>query len=380
PADVYCEGSDQHRGWFQSSLLEACGTRGRAPYKHIITNGFVVDGEGRKMSKSLGNVDAPEKIISQYGAEIIRIWVASSDYTDDMRLGKEIIGSAVDAYRKLRNTLRYLLGALEGFSEAERLPVSEMPELERYILHHLSVLDEEVRAGYEAFDFKGVWRKCFDFASLDLSAFYLDIRKDSLYCDRPDDLRRRAARTVMDLVLDRLTIWLAPICVFTTEEVWQERHPSEDGSVHLMQFSGTPGDWRDDALAAKWKNLRDVRRVVTGALEVERREKRIGASLEAAPVVHVADAALRAAYDGLDAAELFITSGAVLSGETAPDNAFRLEGDVSDIAVVPTLADGAKCQRCWRILPEVGADNTHPDICGRCASAVDAVDNQKGAA
>jgi len=332
------------------------------------------------MSKSLGNVDAPEKIISQYGAEIIRIWVASSDYTDDMRLGKEIIGSAVDAYRKLRNTLRYLLGALEGFSETERLPVSEMPELERYILHHLSVLDEEVRAAYEVFDFKGVWRKCFDFASLDLSAFYLDIRKDSLYCDRPDDMRRRAARTVMDIVLDRLTIWLAPICVFTTEEVWQERHPSEDGSIHLMQFPETPGDWRDDVLAERWKNLREVRRVVTGALEVERREKRIGASLEAAPVVHVADAALRAAYDGLDAAELFITSGAVLSGDTAPDSAFRLEGDVSDIAVVPVLADGEKCQRCWRILPEVGADNTHSDICGRCASAVDAVVNQKGAA
>ncbi len=376
PADVYCEGSDQHRGWFQSSLLESCGTRGRAPYNHVITNGFVVDGDGRKMSKSLGNVMAPEEVIKSYGAEIIRIWVASSDYTDDLRISKEIIGSAVDAYRKLRNTMRYLIGALDGFADAERLAPADMPELERYILHRLAVLDGEVRDAYDAFDFKGAWRKCIDFASLELSAFYLDIRKDSLYCDRTDDQRRRAARTVMDLVFERLTAWLAPICVFTMEEAWMARYLSEDGSIHLTQFPKTPGEWRDDALAAKWKKIRDVRRVVTGALEIERRDKRIGASLEAAPVVYVADAALRDAYNGLDAAEIFITSGAALTGEKAPEDAFRLEGDDNGIAVTPIKADGDKCRRCWRILPEVGANKTYDDLCVRCADAVAAADGK----
>ncbi len=380
PADVYCEGSDQHRGWFQSSLLESCGTRGRAPYKHVITNGFVVDGEGRKMSKSLGNVVAPDEVIRQYGAEIIRIWVASSDYTDDLRIGDEIIGSAVDAYRKLRNTLRYLLGALHEFSEDERVAPAEMPELERYILHRLAVLDGEVRAAYDAFDFKTVWRKVFDFTSLDLSAFYLDIRKDSLYCDRPDDPRRRAARTVMDTVFDRLTAWLAPICVFTAEEAWLSRYPSEDGSVHLRQFPELVDGWRDDALAAKWRKIRDVRRVVTGALEVERREKRIGASLEAAPTVFVPDAEMRAAYEGLDAAEIFITSEATLTGDASPDDAFRLEGDATGIVVTPGKADGEKCRRCWRILPEVGKNKSHADLCERCADAVESADAGKSAA
>ena len=379
PADLYCEGSDQHRGWFQSSLLEACGTRGRAPYKHIVTNGFVVDGEGRKMSKSLGNVVAPEEIIKQYGAEIIRIWVASGDYTDDPRVGPEIIYSAVDAYRNLRNTMRYLLGALAGFTEAERLPREEMPELERYVLHRLAVLDGEVRAAYDAFDFKTVWRKCLDFASLDLSAFYLDIRKDSLYCDRPDAIRRRAARTVMAEVFDRLAVWLAPVCVFTMEEAWLSRYPSEDGSIHLQQFPATPNAWRDDALGAKWRSIRDVRRVVTGALEVERRDKRIGASLEAAPVVHVDDADLLKAYDGLDPAELFITSGATLTGEAAPASAFRLDGETQAVAVVPVEADGEKCRRCWRILPEVGVHERHDDLCERCIDAVEAADARKRA-
>ncbi len=370
PADVYCEGSDQHRGWFQSSLLESCGTRGRAPYEHVVTNGFVVDGDGRKMSKSLGNVMVPEEVIKQYGAEIIRIWVASSDYTEDLRISKEIIGSAVDAYRKLRNTLRYLLGALNGFSEDERMAPADMPELERYVLHRLSVLDDEIRDAYAKFDFKTAWRKAMDFAAQELSAFYLDVRKDSLYCDAPSDERRRAARTVMNDVLDRLVAWIAPVCVFTAEEVYLSRNPDTDGSIHLTTFPETRPAWRDEALAEKWRKVRAVRRVVTGALEVERREKRIGASLEAAPVVHVADDDLRAAYDGLDAAELFITSGATLTGEPAPADAFRLDGESADVAVVPAKAAGRKCERCWRILPEVGNVPGHDDLCHRCAGVV----------
>ena len=379
PADLYLEGSDQHRGWFQSSLLESCGTRGRAPYDAVLTHGFVLDSDGRKMSKSLGNVVDPAAIIGQYGADILRIWTASSNYADDLRIGDEIIGSAVDAYRKLRNTLRYLLGALDGFSDAESLDRDEMPELERYILHRLAVLDTEVREGYDKFDFKGVWRKCLDFASLDLSAFYLDIRKDSLYCDRPDAVRRRAARTVMAMIFDRLATWLAPICVFTMEEAWLSRYPSTDGSVHLELFPETPASWRDDALGEKWRNIREVRRVVTGALEVERREKRIGASLEAAPVAHIADQTLLEAYDGLDAAELFITSGASLSDKAAPANAFRLDGEVQSVAVVSVEAEGDKCRRCWRILPEVGAQKSHDDLCGRCADAVDDADQRNSA-
>ncbi|MEZ5891957.1 MAG: isoleucine--tRNA ligase [Parvularculaceae bacterium] len=379
PADLYLEGSDQHRGWFQSSLLESCGTRGRAPYDGVLTHGFVLDAEGRKMSKSLGNVVDPADIMKEYGADILRIWTASSDYSDDLRIGKEIIGSAVDAYRKLRNTLRYLLGALHGFTDGERLDPKDMPELERYVLHRLAVLDEEVRAGYEKFDFKSVWRKCFDFASLDLSAFYLDIRKDSLYCDKPGDLRRRAARTVMAEVFDRLATWLAPVCVFTMEEAWLSRYPSEDGSIHLELFRETPAGWRDEALGAKWRKIRDVRRAVTGALEVERRDKRIGASLEAAPLVHIADAELRKAYDGLDAAELFITSAATLTDKPAPAGAFRLEGELQAVAVVSAAAEGEKCIRCWRILPEVGAHESHPELCERCIDAVEDADARKHA-
>ncbi|MEM8937330.1 MAG: class I tRNA ligase family protein, partial [Pseudomonadota bacterium] len=374
PADVYCEGSDQHRGWFQSSLLESCGTRGRAPYNHVVTNGFVVDENGRKMSKSQRNGMAPDEIIGQYGAEIIRIWMASADYTEDLRIGKEIIETAVDSYRKLRNTLRYLLGALDDFDDAERLSEDAMPELERYMLHRLVELDEEVRAAYADFDFKTVWRRVMEFASQDLSAFYLDIRKDSLYCDRSDNSKRRAARTAMDLIFTRLTSWLAPICVFTMEEAWLARGGADDSSIHLTQFPDTPAHWRNDALGAKWQTVRDVRRVVTGALEVERREKRIGASLEAAPSVVLGDAAMRDAYEGLDAAELFITSGAQLTFDVKATETLRAAGD-APIIVTPNKAPGAKCERCWRILPDVGATPDYPDLCGRCADAVGHLDN-----
>ena len=376
PADIYCEGSDQHRGWFQSSLLEACGTRGRAPYKHVVTNGFVVDGDGRKMSKSLGNVVAPDQIIKQYGAEIVRIWTASSDYTEDLRVSDEIIGSSVDAYRKLRNTLRYLLGALSNFSEEEAIEPAEMPELERYILHRLVELEADVKHAYETLDFKTVWRRCVDFASADLSAFYLDIRKDSLYCDAPSDPRRRAARTVMAEVFDRLTLWLAPICVFTCEEAWLSRYPSDDGSIHLQSFKDVPAAWRDDALDAKWEKVRAVRRVVTGALEVERREKRIGASLEAAPKVVVPDQSYLDAFAALDPAELFITSASELEVGTAPEGAFRLDDDKSGIVVISQKAGGEKCARCWRFLPEVAYNPS--GLCHRCEAVVAVVEGAGG--
>ena len=374
PADVYCEGSDQHRGWFQSSLLESCGTRGRAPYNHLVTNGFVGDGEGRKMSKSLGNVMAPEQIIKSYGAEIIRIWVASSEYTEDMRISDEIIDTAVDSYRKMRNTLRYLLGAVDGFGEEERVAVADMPELERYVLGLLADLEKEVRADYDAFNFKSVWRKVFDFCTQDLSAFYLDIRKDALYCDHTSSDRRKAARTAMDLILDRIVKWLAPICVFTMEEVWVERHGKDAPSVHLQQFAETPDEWRDEQLASKWTKLRAVRRVVTGALEVERREKRIGASLEAAPIVYVADAALRDSLEGRDLDDLFITAKVTIDAGDPSASAFKLD-DTPGVAVVPNRSEEKKCERCWRYTGDVGDSS----LCARCDEVVVKLDAEKAA-
>jgi isoleucyl-tRNA synthetase len=378
PADLYLEGSDQHRGWFHSSLLESCGTRGRAPYDGVLTHGFVLDEDGRKMSKSVGNVVDPADIMRDYGADILRIWVASSDYSDDLRIGKEILGSAVDAYRKMRNTIRYLLGALSGFTPSERLPVEKMPELERYMLHRVAEIDDAVRAGYKAFDFKGVWRAVFDFATLDLSAFYLDIRKDSLYCDHPSSERRRAARTVMEVLFDRLTVWIAPVLVFTTEEAWASRHGTEIGgggfaSVHLRTLPEAPKGWRDEALAATWERLRDIRRVATGALEVERREKRIGASLEATLKLHLEDDAMFAAVKGRDLAEIFITSDVAVERGEGPAGAFRLP-EVAGVAAVPGISDHAKCQRCWRYTDDVGSRSGHPDACARCADAVDAME------
>jgi isoleucyl-tRNA synthetase len=368
PADLYLEGSDQHRGWFQSSLLESCGTRGRAPYNSVLTHGFVLDEQGEKMSKSKGNVTDPQVIAKENGVEILRLWVAMSDYAEDLRIGKTILQTTVDAYRKLRNTVRYLLGALNGFDEAERLPLDEMPPLERFILHRLWQLDGQVRAAYEVYRFQDVWRPILDFCAQDLSALYFDVRKDSLYCDRPDAVRRRAARTVMDLVFERLTIWLSPLAPFTMEEAWTTRFP-DAGSNSLRVFPSTPDDWRNDAEAARWAKVEGVTRVVTGALEVERREKRMGGALDAAPQVWIADPDLLAAFEGLDPAEVFRTSqAALIAGEGLAD-AFRL-AEAPGVAVLPERAQGKKCARSWRILPEVGSDPRYPDLSLRDADAV----------
>ncbi|HYM29949.1 MAG TPA: isoleucine--tRNA ligase [Candidatus Cybelea sp.] len=372
PASLYLEGSDQHRGWFHSSLLESCGTRGRAPYEAVLTHGFTMDSEGRKMSKSLGNTIEPEKIVSQHGADILRLWVVSTDYTEDQRIGPEIIKAQVEAYRKLRNTLRYVLGNLAGFAESERLPREQMPELDRWILHRLSELDEVVRRSVNDFDFHAVFVAIYSFCVVDLSAFYFDIRKDSLYCDGPSAVRRRAARTVLDEIFSYLTAWLAPILCFTAEETWLARFPGEDASVHLRTFPVPPGDWRDDMLGAKWNKVRELRRVVTGALEIERRDKRIGASLQAHPTIFAA-ADYAAALAGVDLAELCITSAATLRQDEGPAEAFRLS-DVPGVAVMPGMAAGQKCQRCWQVLPEVGHGAGAPDLCRRCDDVVAATE------
>ncbi|MBV9748537.1 MAG: isoleucine--tRNA ligase, partial [Acetobacteraceae bacterium] len=364
-ADLYLEGSDQHRGWVQSSLLEACGTRGRAPYEAVLTHGFTLDEHGEKMSKSKGNTTDPLKVISESGAEILRLWVALVDYAEDQRIGKAILQTTVDAYRKLRNTVRYLLGALQGFDDAERVALDQMPPLERFILHRLHELDGQVRAAYESYRFQDVWRPVAEFCSNDLSALYFDIRKDTLYCDAPDSLRRRACRTVMDLVFERLTAWLSPLAAFTCEEAWTTRFP-EAGSNCLRVIPDTPAGWRNEAEAARWAKVQEVLAVVTGALEIERREKRIGSALEASPRVHIDNPDLLAAFDGVDPAEVFRSSSAELVAGAGPEGAFRLP-EVPGVCVEPTGASGEKCARCWRVLDEV----TPPEqLCNRCEGAV----------
>jgi isoleucyl-tRNA synthetase len=385
PADLYLEGSDQHRGWFQSSLLEACGTRGRAPYKAVLTHGFTLDGQGEKMSKSKGNSVAPQDVMKEYGADILRLWAASVDYVDDQRIGAEILKTTADGYRKIRNTLRYLLGALDGFTEDERLADDKaFPSLERFIRHRMAELDGFVRECWRTYEFPRAVHAIMYFVSVDLSAVYFDIRKDSLYCDRLDSARRRATRTVMDELFERLTAWLAPILPFTTEEAWLMRFPSEDGSVHLRQLPLTPESWLDPARAARWARLMAVRSAVLGALEIERREKRIGSSLEAAPTVFVAGeddrAAIEAEAEGDLAgflADLCIVSQAKLESGAGPSGAFRLS-EVADVAVVPAKAEGRRCARSWKVLPDVGSDARYPDLSPRDAEAVAAWDAAHG--
>jgi isoleucyl-tRNA synthetase len=366
-ADVYMEGTDQHRGWFHSSLLQACGTKGRAPYRNVVTHGFTLDEKGNKMSKSLGNTIVPEEVIKQYGADILRLWVAQTDYTADQRIGPEILKGVADSYRRLRNTMRFMLGSLAQFSEADRVDPKDMPELERWVLHRLAELDHKVRTGYASFDFQGVFSAIFNFATVDLSAFYFDIRKDALYCDG-DTLRRRSARTVLDILFHRLTTWLAPVLVFTMEEVWLERFPGDDSSVHLVDIPETPADWLDEPLAAKWGKVRQARRVVTAALEVQRTDKVIGASLEAAPVVHVRDADMLEALKSVTFEDICITSDLSLTGDPMPSEAFRLP-EIEGVGVVFEKADGEKCGRCWKVLPDVGKHN-HSATCKRCDEAL----------
>ena len=365
-ADLYLEGTDQHRGWFHSSMLQGCGTMGRAPYRGVLTHGFTLDEKGMKMSKSVGNTVAPEKVIQQYGADILRLWVAQADYTVDLRIGDEILKGVADSYRRLRNTVRFMLGSLNDFDPAKAMARDDMPELEQLILHKLAVLDGVVREGYAKYDFQGVFRAIFDFATLDLSSFYFDIRKDALYCDGDTD-RQRAALTVLDALYARLTTWLAPILTFTMEEVWLERNGA-DTSVHLVDFPDTPAEWRDDALAARSDIVRAVRRVVTGALEEQRTAKVIGSSLEAAPTVYLS-AELAAVITNPDTfADLCITSQITIVEGDAPDGGFALD-DMAGVGVVFGTSDGEKCQRCWKILPDVGT-HSHTGVCGRCDSAL----------
>ncbi|MEQ8505068.1 MAG: isoleucine--tRNA ligase [Rhodospirillales bacterium] len=370
PASLYLEGTDQHRGWFHSSLLESCGTRGRAPYDAVLTHGFVMAEDGQKMSKSLGNITAPQDVCNQHGADILRLWVVGSNYSEDLRIGPEIVKFHADIYRRLRNTLRYLLGNLDGFTPGERMDIADMPELERWVLARLWRLDKMLRTACDSFEFHGVFTELHNFCAVDLSAFYFDIRKDTLYCDRADSVERRAARTVLDELFNCLTAWLAPFLCFTAEEAWQARldQPDAANSVHRRQFPDIPDTWNDEALENKWRTVRQVRRAVTGALELERAEKRVGSSLQAHVTVHVT-AEQAAALDGLDLAQIFITSSGEITTAPAPDGAFTIP-EAPGVAVVPVMATGEKCARCWKVLEDVGQDTDHPTVCARCADAV----------
>jgi isoleucyl-tRNA synthetase len=365
---MYLEGSDQHRGWFHSSLLESSGTRYRAPYDAVLTHGFVLDEKGQKMSKSLGNVTAPQKVIEDSGADILRLWVAASDYADDLRIGPEILKTFVETYKKLRNTMRWMLGSLAHYDRQVQIQFSAMPELERFMLNRLAQIDEEVRAAYDAFDYKKVIAVLSHFMTSDLSAFYFDIRKDALYCDPPSSAKRRAALQVIESIFRAVTLWLAPILVFTCEEAWLSRYPYAI-SVHLESFPAIPSSWRDTVLDARWETIRKIRAVVTGALELERADKKIGSSLEAAPQVYIADGDLRALVRSIDFAEICITSDAQIVVGEGPEDAFRLP-EVPGVAVVSQRAQGLKCARSWKYSPQVGSDPDFPDVTPRDATAL----------
>ncbi|MBR0786586.1 isoleucine--tRNA ligase [Bradyrhizobium iriomotense] len=366
---MYLEGSDQHRGWFHSSLLESAGTRGRAPYDIVLTHGFTLDENGRKMSKSIGNTVEPQKVIKDSGADILRLWVCATDYADDQRIGPEILKNTIETYRKLRNTVRWMLGTLHHFKASEKVAHAEMPELERLMLHELAKRAAVIRSAYTVFDYKTVVATLSAFLNSELSAFYFDIRKDTLYCDPPSSPARRAALTTIDLLCESVLKWLAPILSFTAEEAWRMYRPQAEPSVHLTVFPGAMDAFLDDKLAAKWEMIRDVRRVVTGALELERAAKNIGSSLEASPVIYVADRNVLMTLFDTDLAEICITSNYEVREGEAPASAFRLDA-VPGVAVVVEKAVGTKCARSWKISPTVGEDPEYPDVTPRDAKAL----------
>jgi len=359
-ADLYLEGSDQHRGWFHSSLLEASGTKGHAPYKNVLTHGFVLDEKGYKMSKSLGNVVDPLKIMKQSGADILRLWTMTSDYAEDIRIGKDTLKNTGDLYRRIRNTLRFLLGALDGFNKSEQVSldnVSELPELEQLVLHQLYEMDQKIRGFIQNYEYGKMAKELHEFCNQNLSAFYFDIRKDRLYCDDPSSFERRATRTVMAEIYNCLVSWLAPILSFTCEEAWSHRPEGifEDAeSIHLREFPNIPESWSNAGLAGKWFAIREVRDAVLAELEPHRADKTIGSSLEAAPVIK-ADADYKKALSGNDLAEISIVSNVTIE-----------QGNALDITFAK--AEGEKCVRCWKVLPEVS--QSADDLCNRCADVV----------
>ena len=362
PASMYLEGSDQHRGWFHSSLLESAGTRGRAPYESVLTHGFVVDGKGRKMSKSLGNVISPEKVMSQYGVDILRLWVVASDYYDDLKLDNAILKAQSDPYRRIRNTFRYLIGNLEGFDEKEKINIEEFPELEKYILHRLWEVDQIIQKCVKDFNFHLMFTTLLNFCSNDLSAFYFDIRKDSIYCDSFDSKKRRSARTLLNLIFDHLVRWLAPSLSFTCEEAWKAK--GNTSSIHLEDFLKASQDFKNNDIANKWNIIKNIRKVITGAIEKKRAEKLIGSSLEANVIIYVKED-LKKTIEEINFDEIAITSSFQLLDYKHKKDYFALE-EIDDVAVTVEKTDGQKCERCWKYT-DILKDK---QICQRCDEAI----------
>jgi isoleucyl-tRNA synthetase len=376
-SDLYLEGSDQHRGWFHSSLLESCGTTGNAPYKTVLTHGFVLDEKGYKMSKSLGNVVDPQKMIGQYGADILRLWTMTSDYAEDIKIGQDMLKSTTDLYRRIRNTFRFLLGALEGFSEQEAIfdlkdwslkenkNLQDLPELEQYMLSRLLKMDEEIKNHILNYEFTKLSNKLHHFCNNELSAFYFDIRKDRLYCDAPNLFERRACRSVLAIILRALTAWFAPVLSFTTEEVWSYRPKDvfEDlESIHLFEFPNFPEEWENNVLEEKWQSIIALRKDVLAAIEPLRANKELGSSLEAAPTIVLSEEKMNI-FKSIDFSEVCITGPVIYQN--------------GDTKIAIEKAKGEKCERCWKVLPEVS--ETKETLCNRCSKAVDDIKNKEAA-
>jgi len=360
PASMYLEGSDQHRGWFHSSLLESCGTRGRAPYNSILTHGFVVDGKGLKMSKSTGNVIAPEEVLKKYGADILRTWVAASDYTEDLKLDRSILEQHAESYRKIRNTFRFLLGNLKDQKidfDLNSKEISQWPELELYMLHKVFELNKKFQIYFKEYNFHKLYKELVNFCSLELSAFYFDIRKDSLYCDDLLSKKRSACINLLSLILDMLLKWFAPILSFTTEEIFQIINKEKNSSIHLENFPKIPDRWENKKLFEKWEKFKTVKKVVNAAMEIKRSSKDIGSSLEADIKIYLGEEYLNLAKD-LNLSEYFITSKAELKKMSDDKNLFKLD-EIENIKVLVKKAEGEKCSRCWKIFP---------NPCARCTS------------
>ena len=362
PASMYLEGSDQHRGWFHSSLLESCGTRGRAPFESILSHGFVVDGKGRKMSKSIGNVISPDEIINKYGADILRIWVVASDYSEDLKIDNQIINYQIDSYRKIRNTIRFLLGNLNNFSVNDAVELEQMPDLEKYILNKVSQMNTELKSLVQKHDYHGIFVKLLNFCTLDLSAFYFDIRKDSLYCDGKDSLKRRSVSTCLHILFDFLSKWFSPIISFTSEEAWQSRHQDNSTSILSQIITEKDFTYSYSNLEKSFDELKRVRKSVTAALEIKRNEKLIGSSLQAKAIIYI-PSEIKQILSTLDLAEMCIVSGVEIK-DIAEKTPSSMNFEEEDIFVDISLAEGDKCQRCWTILPEVKDNQDH--LCSRC--------------
>ena len=362
PASIYLEGTDQHRGWFHSSLLESCGTRGVAPYESVLTHGFVLHEDGAKMSKSSSNIVAPAEVVEKSGADILRLWVASSDYSEDLKIGPEIIKSNIDSYRRLRNTLRFILGNLSDFSEDEKVDYNELNDLDHYVLSSLVNLEEEVIKNFKIFEYQKVFSLIFNFCTNELSAFYFDIRKDTLYCDSKDSLERKSTRTVLDILFHHLLTLLAPILCFTTEEAWQSRYGSDD-SIHTKKFPQMQSKWKRADLDSKWEVYKEIRKAVNGAIEVERKNKKIGSSLEASIELYLGESKLKEIDQDL-LKHISIISELKVFEEAPDDHCFVSESN-KNIGVIVSKTKGDKCERCWKYF-----ESLSNDVCERCAKVI----------